>query len=308
MGYQCLGDTSTSTWRQASSSLAKHLARSVPPTTAGAPGSGAGHGPAGAAGADGADFFAVATLWFPAKWRAHKGALLLAVVAQGLRAAHVAADAGGEGGAGVEEASMLAACRSGITLFALLARLHAILNKGSSSVAESAGAGVGGDGSNDSSSSSVEASRWAMEAEVAQEMIRGEHLALMESCDELVEFTQEVGASLCLSRGWRRVVGLHACGSFVCVCDSHGNFCALAEETLPSPHSPARRQHRYAHARTHARTHARVHTHRSWRFQSRWQSCSTRASSCRTCCHRLAMSMRSFKLPSLLPRRNRRHR
>ena len=59
---------------------------------AASPASGSGAA-GGTSSVDGADFYAVAALWFPDKWRCHKSVFLVAMLAQALRAARVAVDA-----------------------------------------------------------------------------------------------------------------------------------------------------------------------------------------------------------------------
>ena len=183
MGYQCLGDTSTSTWRQASTALAKHLSRWAPqPATATAsPGGGAGGGIL-----DAPDYYAVATLWFPAKWRAHKGALLLAMVAQALRASRIPMEAErwweADGGT-----AALEVCRVPMTLMAFLARMHSILHPSPPAAA----AAVTGQSPGSSSSGSAEASQWTLEADGVQEKLRTDHVSLMEQCDGLVDMYQD---------------------------------------------------------------------------------------------------------------------
>jgi hypothetical protein len=165
MGYQCLGDASTSTWRQASSAVAKHLTRWAPASAAASPGS----SNSAASGVDGPDYYAVATLWFPAKWRANKSALLLSMVVHALRAARIPTDAErwweADGGSAVLEA-----CRLPITLMCLLARLHNILHT------PAPAAGDRGDSS---------------EADAVQEKLRNEDVDLMHLCDQLVDFYQD---------------------------------------------------------------------------------------------------------------------
>ena len=85
---------------QASTALGKHVARSSASASArgadamyaASPASGSGAA-GGTSSVDGADFYAVAALWFPDKWRCHKSVFLVAMLAQALRAARVAVDA-----------------------------------------------------------------------------------------------------------------------------------------------------------------------------------------------------------------------
>eukprot|EP00286_Rhodomonas_abbreviata_P017083 CAMPEP_0181326100 /NCGR_PEP_ID=MMETSP1101-20121128/21300_1 /TAXON_ID=46948 /ORGANISM="Rhodomonas abbreviata, Strain Caron Lab Isolate" /LENGTH=217 /DNA_ID=CAMNT_0023434495 /DNA_START=44 /DNA_END=694 /DNA_ORIENTATION=- len=76
MGYYCLGDPSTTTWRHANASFSQRSSRSAAPASA------AGHG---AGGVDGPDFNAVATLWFPERWREDRQQLLFSLVTAALR-------------------------------------------------------------------------------------------------------------------------------------------------------------------------------------------------------------------------------
>lgn len=169
MGYQCLGDASTSTWRQASSAVAKHLTRWAPASTAASPGSSS----TAASAVDGPDYYAVATLWFPSKWRANKNALLLAMVVHALRAARVPTDTErwweADGGAAV-----LQACRLPITLMCLLARMHNILHTPAPAAGESGDSSI-----------------WTCEADAVQEKLRNKDVDLMHLCDQLVDFYQD---------------------------------------------------------------------------------------------------------------------
>ena len=70
--------------------------------------------------------------------------------------------------------------RPPITLMALISRLHTIFNTSNPPAP---------------SSDFSEANSWTNEADIAQERIRNEHMALMDLCDELVDFNQELGVS-----------------------------------------------------------------------------------------------------------------
>ena len=188
MGFHCLGDTSTATWRQASSGLAKHITKSLHPQQhLPSPAAAASSPPAATSvqALDGPDYFAVSCLWFPAKWRAHKDALLRAMVAHALRAALIPTDSDrwydADGG------KVLEACRLPLTMMALLERLHRILHPSEPRAAAAAGDGGGGRGGEGGSS---EASAWGAEADLVQKKMRNEQVALMEQCDALVEFFQ----------------------------------------------------------------------------------------------------------------------
>lgn len=191
MGFHCLGDTSTATWRQASSGLAKHITKSLQPQQhPSSPAAAASSPPAATSvlALDGPDYFAVSCLWFPAKWRAHKEALLRAMVAHALRAALIPTDSDrwyeADGGAKVLEA-----CRLPLTMVALLERLHRILHPSGPRAAAAAGDGGGGRGGEGPPSS--EQSSWAAEADLVQKRMRNEQVPLTEECDALVEFVQE---------------------------------------------------------------------------------------------------------------------
>jgi len=187
MGYQCLGDvttdTSSSTWRQASGSLGKHLAqvaKLIPKHGQRSPAQAVSFAsPGGTTGADGPNYYAVAALWFPNKWRKNKRVLLLGMVAQALCAARIKTDTErwweADGGSAVLEA-----CRVPLSLMALLVRMHQILHASQppSTAAES-------------SEAVSEASLWAIEAEVLQDKIRKDDVKLMNLCDELVDFYQD---------------------------------------------------------------------------------------------------------------------
>jgi len=181
MGYHSLGnvnaDTSSATWRQASASLAKHLAKHVPKHLNRSPAQSAvsASPPPAATGVDGADYYAVAALWFPNKWRKHKSSLLLAMLVQALRAARIPMDTErwweADGGSAVLEA-----CRLPITLMALLVRMHEIVH-----APRAAGAAP----------DSSEASLWAAEAEVVEDKLRQDDVSLINQCDQLVDFYQD---------------------------------------------------------------------------------------------------------------------
>ena len=185
MGYQCLGDSGTSIWRQAAASLSKHITRGVSapqgsPAAARAVASPAreSRDSSAASSVDGADYYAVMTLWFPEKWRVSKNAILLAMVGQALRGAGLNTDAPRwweDGGT-----AALDVCRPPITLMALISRLHTIFNTSNPPAP---------------SSDFSEANSWTNEADIAQKRIRNEHMALMDQCDELVDFNQELGVS-----------------------------------------------------------------------------------------------------------------
>jgi hypothetical protein len=194
MGYHCLGDASTSVWRQASSGITKHITRSLPQQQPSSPAPAAASSPpaAGSASAvvDGPDYYAVSAIWFPAKWRRHKLALLHAMLAHALRAAQISTDGerwwDADGGAAV-----LAACRVPLTMMALLERLQQILNSKVGIGGTGAGSGSSSGGGERDGGGSGEASSWAAEAEVVQERVRKEQVELMEQCDELVDFFQD---------------------------------------------------------------------------------------------------------------------
>ena len=196
MGFHCLGDTSTSAWRQASSGITKHITRLHPrqqPPSSPAPAAASSPPAAGSASAavDGPDYYAVSAIWFPAKWRQHKLALLHGMLAYALRAAQISTDGerwwDADGGA-----TVLAACRVPLTMMALLERLHQILNSKGGIGGTGAGPGSSsGDGGGRDGGSGSEANSWAAEAEVVQERVRKEQVELMEQCDELVDFFQD---------------------------------------------------------------------------------------------------------------------
>jgi len=132
-------------------------------------------------GVDGADYYAVSTLWFPAKWRSSKSSLLLAMVAQALEASRLAVDAERwwEGDAG---AAALEVCRLPITLMALLARMHDILGTPASVTAVR--------------DSSADAGAWTAEASAVQERLRNEDVHVMHLCDKLADlYADELAVS-----------------------------------------------------------------------------------------------------------------
>jgi hypothetical protein len=154
---------------------------------------------------DGADYHAVATLWFPDKWRSNKGVLLVAMMAQALRAARVAVDVERWWEADVaSQALALEVCRVPITIMAFLSRMHAMLHAPHAPVAAGA-AGESATASQESASSALSDAQknssqdmrvwdtmvWTLEASAAQDKLRHAHADLMGLCDDLVDFFKD---------------------------------------------------------------------------------------------------------------------
>jgi hypothetical protein len=207
LGYHSLGDAPSAPWRQASTALGKYVARSsasargTDAPAAASPASSSG-GASATSCVDGADYHAVATLWFPDKWRSNKGVLLVAMMAQALRAARVAVDVERWWEADVaSQALALEVCRVPITIMAFLSRMHAMLHAPHAPVA----AGESATASQESASSALSDAQknssqdmrvwdtmvWTLEASAAQDKLRHAHADLMGLCDDLVDFYKD---------------------------------------------------------------------------------------------------------------------
>jgi hypothetical protein len=151
---------------------------------------------------DGADYHAVATLWFPDKWRSNRGVLLVAMMAQALRAARVSVDVERWWEADVaSQALALQVCRVPITMMAFLSRMHAMLHAPHAPVA----AGESETASQVSASSALPDAQknssqdmrvwdtmvWTLEASAAQDKLRNAHADLMGLCDDLVDLYKD---------------------------------------------------------------------------------------------------------------------
>eukprot|EP00960_Hanusia_phi_P031785 749481-Hanusia_phi.AAC.19 len=162
MGFHCLGDGASSTWRQISSSLSRYVSQTSSDGVLSV--------------VDGPDYHLVSTLWFPSCWQGRRGFFLSCLLRQALRGLP---DSVLQGDSWEESPDVVAQCRSGFMLFALVARLHEMLyeSHGTSNATEEGG---------------LTGEQWAAETDGMQGELRKDHQQLLAQFEQLVEFNEQV--------------------------------------------------------------------------------------------------------------------